>query len=89
MEIKNAHLAINARTKKELNALPTFTECELNMFIGHHGDALIGISQKSGNGPQRGEFGRIATLAILNPDDMEQLAKGLLALANAVREIGE
>ena len=87
MDIKAAHIDINARTKTERGNVPVFSECELRISIGHFGFADIAIWQKAGKGPQQGDFGRIATLTIYNPADMVRLANGLLALANAAEVI--
>jgi len=87
MDIKAAHIDINARTKTERGNVPVFSECELRISIGHFGFADIAIWQKAGKGPQQGDFGLIATLTIYNPADMVRLANGLLALANAAEVI--
>ena len=87
MDIKAAHIDINARTKTERGNVPVFSECELRISIWHFGFADIAIWQKAGKGPQQGDFGRIATLTIYNPADMVRLANGLLALANAAEVI--
>lgn len=87
MEIKDSHIEIHARTKKARCLLPVFTECELSLDIGGYGFAEIVVKQKRGNGPQRGDWGRVATITLHNEADMERVARALLALANAYREI--
>lgn len=87
MDIKNAHIDMNARTKAERLALPVCSECEIRVHIGQFGFAELAIWQKGGNGPQKGDFGRIATLTLHTPKDMEALADGLVAIANAMRVI--
>ena len=87
MDIKNAHIAMNARTKAMRLALPVCSECEIRVHIGQFGFAELAIWQKRGNGSQKGDFGRIATLTLDSPNDMEALAGGLVAIANARRVI--
>jgi hypothetical protein len=87
MDIKNAHIDMNARTKRERLALPFFSECEIRVHIGQFGCAELAIWQKAGNRPQQGNFGLIATLTLHAPKDMEALANGLIAIANAMRVV--
>lgn len=87
MEIKDSHIEIHARTRKARCLLPAFTECELSLDIGGYGFAEIVVKQKPGNGPQRGDWGRVATITLYAEADMERVGRALLALANAHREM--
>jgi len=87
MEVKDSHIEIFAKTKKDRCLLPTFTECELRLEIGVYGFAEIVVTQKPGNGSQCGDYGRVARISLHNVADMERVGKALIALANAVREI--
>jgi hypothetical protein len=87
MEVKDSHIEIYARTKKERCALPVFSECELSVEIGGDGFAEVIVKQKQGNGSQRGDYGRIAKITLHKADDMERVGKALIALAHAVREV--
>ena len=87
MEVKDSHIEIYARTKKERCALPVFSECELSVEIGGYGFAEVIVKQKQGNGSQRGDYGRIAKITLHKADDMERVGKALIALAHAVREV--
>ncbi len=87
--IKSAHIDINARTKKQLCELPVFSDCELSIWIGEYGFAMIDVHQKHGEGSQRGDFGRIATINIHEPDEMERIANALLAIASAARIVNK
>lgn len=88
-EIKSAHININASTKKQRGELPVFSDCELSIWIGEFGFAVIDVRQKPGEGSQRGDFGRIATLNIHKPDEMERIANALLAIASAARIVNK
>ena len=83
MDIKKAHFALNGRSKSERLAIPYFTECELRISIGEFGFADIAIWQKAGNGPQEGDFGRMAGLMLYSPSEMRKLGEALLKLADA------
>jgi hypothetical protein len=87
MEIKNAHIDMNARTKSERLALPVVSDCDIGVHIGQFGFAELSIWQKAGTRSQQGDFGLIATLTLHAPKDMETLASGLMAIANAMRVI--
>ena len=81
MRILSALWSLNDKTRASRAAIPSRGKCQINVDIGASGYVDIDIWAADC------DFGRIASITIGDPDEIDRLARALSAIAAASRAI--